>query len=165
MATAAAKAAKAPPPTTEATKEEPPPGWGSDDRISFDTVEGKYLLTEDDGSEMEWNAKYKAWTSVVSRRLPRYKREETNNRSMTRKFLPNKVPTASLASTNPPQSNVRKKGKRKTSSMAMMGNEPNKITGLKTDQSGRDIPQPSTSQICRWMCRPSNYKSTLRNAG
>jgi len=164
MATAAAKTSEAPP-ATEAKEEEPPPGWGSDDRISFDTAGGKYLLTEDDGSEMEWNAKYKAWVEVVSRRLPRYKRQETNNRFMTRKLLLSKVPTASLASTNPPQSNVRKKGKKKTSKMAMMRSEPSKITGLKTDQSGRDIPQPSTSQICRWMCRASNYKSTLRNAG
>lgn len=51
--------------STDETEEEPPPGWGSDDRISFSTAEGKYLLTEDDGSEMEWNAKYKAWMPVV----------------------------------------------------------------------------------------------------
>ena len=134
-----AKGAKARP-ATEVNEQEPPPGWGSDDRISFDTAEGKYLLTEDDGSEMGWNAKYKAWFSVVSQRLPQYKQQGTNNRFMTRRWLPSKVPTASLVSTNPPQSSVPKNGKRKTLKMAMMRSEPNKVTtGLKTVRSGINI--------------------------
>lgn len=63
------------PPQTEVVEDEPPPGWGSDDRIYFDAAEGKYLLTEDDDSEMEWNAKYKAWLPVVrSPHLPRLER-------------------------------------------------------------------------------------------
>jgi len=52
-------------PAAEAVEDDPPPGWLSDDRIYFDSKEGKYLLTEDDGSEMEWNSKYKAWMPVV----------------------------------------------------------------------------------------------------
>ena len=43
----------------------PPPGWGSDDRISFSKETEKYILTEDDGSEMEWNSRLKAWMPMV----------------------------------------------------------------------------------------------------
>ena len=51
---------------TEAIEEEaPPPGWGTDDRISFSKESGKYLQTNDDGSEMEYNSKLKAWMPVV----------------------------------------------------------------------------------------------------
>ena len=43
----------------------PPPGWGTDDLISFSKETGKYIKTEEDGSEMEWNPKYKAWMPMV----------------------------------------------------------------------------------------------------
>jgi len=46
-------------------EEAPPPGWGTDDRISFSKESGKYLQQNDDGSEMEWNSKLKAWMPVV----------------------------------------------------------------------------------------------------
>jgi hypothetical protein len=55
------------PPKKKADVEEnfPPPGWGSDERISFSKETGKYIQTEEDGSEMEWNSKYKAWMPMV----------------------------------------------------------------------------------------------------
>jgi len=43
----------------------PPPGWGTDDRISFSKETGKYVQEDDDGSEMEYNSKLKAWMPVV----------------------------------------------------------------------------------------------------
>jgi hypothetical protein len=46
----------------------PPPGWLKDDRISFSRETRKYLQENDDGSEMEWHPKLKAWMPVV--RLP-----------------------------------------------------------------------------------------------
>jgi len=54
-----------PPKKTAVEEDAPPPGWGKDDRISFDKESGKYIQTEDDGSEMEWNSKYKAWMPMV----------------------------------------------------------------------------------------------------
>jgi hypothetical protein len=42
-----------------------PPGWLKDDRISFSKETGKYLQQNDDGSEMEWHPKLKAWMPVV----------------------------------------------------------------------------------------------------
>lgn len=58
------------PPLAAGTEEEPvveapPPGWGTDDRISFSKDTGKYLQTNDDGSEMEYNSRIKAWMPVV----------------------------------------------------------------------------------------------------
>ena len=49
----------------EPVVEVPPPGWGTDDRISFSKDTGKYLQTNDDGSEMEYNSRLKAWMPVV----------------------------------------------------------------------------------------------------
>jgi hypothetical protein len=43
----------------------PPPNWGIDDRISYSKETGKYLLEDDDGSEMEWNVRMRAWMPVV----------------------------------------------------------------------------------------------------
>src|SRR5271168_1718517 len=43
----------------------PPPGWRTDDRISFSKETGKYVQEDDDGSEMEYNSKLKAWMPVV----------------------------------------------------------------------------------------------------
>ena len=57
-----------PPPSAADVSEDPeapPPGWGTDDRISFSKETGKYLQTNDDGSEMEYNSKFKAWMPVV----------------------------------------------------------------------------------------------------
>jgi hypothetical protein len=58
-----------PPPVPGAEEEPvvevPPPGWGTDDRISFSKDTGKYLQTNDDGSEMEYNSRLKAWMPVV----------------------------------------------------------------------------------------------------
>jgi hypothetical protein len=57
---------EAPPPVGPASDEgAPPPGWGTDDRISFSKENGKYLQTDEDGSEMEYNSKLKAWMPVV----------------------------------------------------------------------------------------------------
>ena len=43
----------------------PPPNWGTDERISFSKESGKYLLEDEDGSEMEWNTRVRAWMPVV----------------------------------------------------------------------------------------------------
>jgi hypothetical protein len=63
------------PPSTTGAEDEPvvevpPPGWGTDDRISFSKDTGKYLQTYDDGSEMEYNSRLKAWMPVVRTSLP-----------------------------------------------------------------------------------------------
>ena len=57
-------------PEEEPVVEAPPPGWGTDDRISFSKDTGKYLQTNDDGSEMEYNPRLKAWMPVVRNPLP-----------------------------------------------------------------------------------------------
>jgi len=54
----------------KAEEEEKPPGWGTDDRIAFSKETGKYLQQNDDGSEMEWHPKLKAWMPVVRTSLP-----------------------------------------------------------------------------------------------
>ena len=54
-----------PPATADVEDDAPPAGWGTDDRISFSKETRKYLQTNDDGSEMEYNSKYKAWMPVV----------------------------------------------------------------------------------------------------
>ena len=46
-------------------EDEKPPGWLKDDRISYSKETEKYLLENDDGSEMEWFPKLKAWMPVV----------------------------------------------------------------------------------------------------
>ena len=52
--------------TTAAVEEdEKPPGWLEDDRISYSRENKKYLLEADNGSEMEWSRKLKAWMPVV----------------------------------------------------------------------------------------------------
>lgn len=56
---------KPPPVDVEEKAPPPPPGWGTDDRISLEKDTGKYLQTNDDGSEMEYNSKLKAWMPVV----------------------------------------------------------------------------------------------------
>jgi len=67
----ATKADDEPPAANRKAKEDaPPPGWGADDRMEFSKETGKYLLLNDDGSEMEWNPKYKAWMPVVSTSQP-----------------------------------------------------------------------------------------------
>jgi hypothetical protein len=54
-----------PKPAAAVEEEIPPPGWGTDDRISFSKETGKYIQQLDDGSEMEWSHKLKAWMPVV----------------------------------------------------------------------------------------------------
>jgi hypothetical protein len=56
---------KGSPPAIDVEDDAPPPGWGTDDRISFSKETGKYWQTNDDGSEMEYNSKLKAWMPVV----------------------------------------------------------------------------------------------------
>lgn len=51
-------------------EDEKPPGWLKDDRISFSKDTEKYLLETDDGSEMEWFPKLKAWMPVVRPPFP-----------------------------------------------------------------------------------------------
>jgi hypothetical protein len=53
------------PAATDFVEEAPPPGWGTDDQISYSKETKKYLQTNDDGSEMEYNSKLKAWMPVV----------------------------------------------------------------------------------------------------
>jgi hypothetical protein len=60
-----AMSTEANPPPKSVEEDLPPPGWGTDDRISFSRESGKYLQTQDDGSEMEWNARFNAWMPVV----------------------------------------------------------------------------------------------------
>jgi len=56
----------APPPETPMEEiQKKPPGWGEDDAISFSKESGKYLQQNDDGSEMEWNPKFRVWLPVV----------------------------------------------------------------------------------------------------
>jgi hypothetical protein len=55
-----------PAPAAVLEEETPPPGWGTDDQISFSKENGKYIQQLDDGSEMEWSPKLKAWMPVVS---------------------------------------------------------------------------------------------------
>jgi hypothetical protein len=55
-----------PAPAVDVEGETPPPGWGTDDRIFFSKETGKYIQQLDDGSEMEWSPKLKAWMPVVS---------------------------------------------------------------------------------------------------
>jgi hypothetical protein len=55
-----------PAPAVDVEEDAPPPGWGTDDRISFSKETGKYIQQLDDGSEMEWSPKLKAWMPVVS---------------------------------------------------------------------------------------------------
>jgi len=71
-----------PGPAVSATVEEdaPPPAWDTDERISFSRETGKYLQTNEDGSEMEYNSKLKAWMPVV--RVPSLCAMLTYNRSM-----------------------------------------------------------------------------------
>ena len=72
-----------PPPNAVDAPEEPeapPPGWGTDDRISFSKETGKYLQTNDDGSEMEYNSKFKAWMPVV--RIPMFRLFAYDHRCM-----------------------------------------------------------------------------------
>ena len=40
--------------------------FASDPRIHFDTVAGTWQFEDDDGKEMEWDAKTSAWIPVVS---------------------------------------------------------------------------------------------------
>ena len=51
-------------------EDEKPPGWLKDDRISYSKETEKYLLENDDGSEMEWFPKLKAWMPVVPSHAP-----------------------------------------------------------------------------------------------
>jgi hypothetical protein len=51
--------------TGEEVTDPPPPDWGTNDRISFSKETGKYLQEDEDGSEMEYNPKLRAWMPVV----------------------------------------------------------------------------------------------------
>jgi hypothetical protein len=65
MSTATADPIEEPTSTAAEFKDLKPPGWLEDDRISYSRETEKYLLVNDDGSEMEWFPKLKAWMPVV----------------------------------------------------------------------------------------------------